>query len=79
MNTIKKLICRHKNNEVVCWNWTHGLNGNHYRFIEVQRLCKDCGKYYFRHIQDEEKCDEFADAYYDKQWSDTFKAILDWG
>ena len=77
MNIIKKLFCKHKNNEVVCWHWTHGSNDNYYRFIEVQRRCKDCGKYYFRYIQDEEKCDEFAYDYYDKQWSDTCKPVLD--
>ena len=24
MNFIKKLFCKHKNSEVICWHWTHG-------------------------------------------------------
>ena len=24
MNILKKIFCKHKNNGIVCWHWTHG-------------------------------------------------------
>lgn len=77
------MFCEHKNSEVVCWHWTHGFITNKTTFtsstlgnIEVQYKCKDCGKYYFRHIENWLKCEEFATKYKDKQWSDTCKPVL---
>ena len=35
MNILKKIFCRHKNNEIVCWHWTHGQNANEIRFLEI--------------------------------------------
>ena len=36
MNILKKIFCRHKNNEIVCWHWTHGQTANDIRFLEIQ-------------------------------------------
>lgn len=46
---LKKILCKHKNSEVICWHWTHGPNGNDIRFLEIQRKCTECGKYFFTH------------------------------
>lgn len=74
---IKNLFCKHKDsNEVVCWHWTHGINGNEIRSVEAQLRCNDCGKYHFLHIYDWDKCDEFIAEHKDKQWSDTCKPVL---
>lgn len=44
---LKRLLCKHNNeNEVVCWHWTHGINDNEIRSVEVQLKCNDCGKYH---------------------------------
>ena len=80
----KRLFCKHKNSEVVCWHWTHGFITNKGMTtltssignIEVQYKCNDCGKYYFKGIENWEKCREFASKYKDKQWSDTCKPKL---
>ncbi len=44
MNFIRKLFCKHKNSEVICWHWTHGPNGNDIRFFgnseEMPRMRK---------------------------------------
>lgn len=73
MNFIKKLFCKHRNSEVVCWHWTHGQNANEIRFLEIQKKCNECGKYYFSYIKDWNKCEEFISKYPDKQWSDICK------
>ena len=83
-NYLKKIFCKHKNNELVCWHWTHGFITNKTTTtltssignIEVQYRCEDCGKYYFRHIENWLKCEEFATKYKDKQWPDTCKPVL---
>lgn len=59
MSYLKKLFCRHKKSEVVCWHWTHGPNGNDIRFLEIQRKCPDCGKYFFRYIKNWDECEKF--------------------
>ena len=43
MKLLKKLFCRHRNNSVVCWHWTHGPNANEIRYLEIQLKCNDCG------------------------------------
>lgn len=73
---LKKLFCKHKNNEVVCWHWTHGDSGMEIRFVEAQLKCNDCGKYHFLHIYDWDKCDEFIAKHKDKRWSETCKPVL---
>lgn len=73
---LKKLFCRHKNSEVVCWHWTHGLSTNEYSFIEIQLKCNDCGKYYFADIRDCIKYKNFISKHKDKEWSDTCKPVL---
>ena len=35
---LRKILCKHKNSEVICWHWTHGPNGNDIRFLEIQRI-----------------------------------------
>ena len=83
-NYLKTLFCKHKNNELVCWHWTHGFITNKTTTtltssignIEVQYRCKDCGKYYFKSIEDWKKCEELAFKYKDKEWSDTCKPVL---
>ena len=72
----KKLFCKHKHNEVICWHWTHGWSSNEPAFIEVQLRCKDCGKYHFMDIQDPREYDEFTFENADKKWSDTCKPVL---
>ena len=73
---MRKLFCRHKDSEVVCWHWTHGFNTNEIRFLEIQLKCNDCGKYHFKTIKDWNKCEEFISKHKDKQWSDICKPIL---
>ena len=73
---LKKIFCKHKNNEVVCWHWTHGYATYNPRIIEIQYKCNDCGKYYFGGITNWNKCKKFAAKYKDKQWSDTCKPVL---
>ena len=72
----KKLFCKHKNNDVVCWHWTHGYNANEIRFLEIQLRCKDCGKYHFAEIRDWKECYKFIEKYKDKQWSDACQPVL---
>ena len=57
----KRLFCRHKNNEVVCWHWTHGWSTSELRFIEIQLKCNNCGKYHFMDIRDPEIYEEFRE------------------
>lgn len=71
----KKIFCRHKTSEVICWHWTHGPNGNDPRSIEMQLKCNICGKYYFRYIENPIKCIEFSKLYSDKKWSDNCKPV----
>lgn len=77
MKILRKLFCKHKNSEIVCWHWTHGQNDNDARFLEIQEKCNECGKYYFNYIKDWNKCDKFISKYPDKQWSNTCKPILE--
>lgn len=76
MNILKKIFCRHKNNEIVCWHWTHGQNANEIRFLEIQKKCKDCGKYHFSYINDWNQCNKFIAKYPNKEWSNTCKPVL---
>lgn len=39
---LSKLFCKHKNNNVICWHWTHGVNSNEIRFLEIQLKCNNC-------------------------------------
>ena len=48
---LRKILCKHKNSEVICWHWTHGPNGNDIRFLEIQKKCPECGKYFFSYIK----------------------------
>lgn len=75
-NLLKKIFCRHKNSEVVCWHWTHGPLTNDIRYLEIQFKCNDCGRYYFREIRDWNDCYKFIDKYPDKRWSNTCKPVL---
>ena len=72
----KKILCKHKNNEVVCWHWVHA-NGMDIRHLEIQFRCKDCGKYFFRHIKDHNECEKFIESHKDKEWSDTCKPVFE--
>lgn len=76
INFFKKLFCRHKNNEVICWHWTHGWSTYEIRFLEIQLRCKDCGKYHFAEIRDWKECYKFIEKYKDKEWSDTCQSVL---
>jgi hypothetical protein len=76
MKFFKRLFCRHKNNEVICWHWTHGQNGNEIRFLEIQKRCSDCGKYFLRYIKNWDECEKFTEKYPDKQWSNKCKPVL---
>lgn len=73
---LKQILCRHKENDVICWHWTHGVNGNEPRFIEIQLKCKNCHKYHFTYIKDRLKCVEFSKRYSEKEWSDKCKPML---
>lgn len=68
MNFFKKLFCKHKNSEVVCWHWTHGPISNDPIFLEIQRKCLRCGKYYFEYIRDSKKYNTFTKRYLKKRW-----------
>ena len=76
MSYLKKIFCRHKKSEVVCWHWTHGPNGNDIRYLEIQKKCQDCGKYFFRYIKNWDECEKFISKYPDKRWSDKCKPSL---
>lgn len=44
MNILKKIFCRHKNNEIVCWHWTHGqavLEEPETENYRMSDICKD--------------------------------------
>lgn len=73
---LRKLFCRHKLNEVVCWHWTHGRIGNNIRFLQIQVRCKKCGKLHFKYIYDWNKCEAFIKCHKDTEWSDKCKPIL---
>lgn len=70
------MFCKYKEREVVCWHWTHGLNGNDIRFLEIQTRCKHCGKYLFVYLKDWNMCDRFIEKHKDKKWSATCKPVL---
>lgn len=72
----KGLFCKHANNEVVCWHWTHGIDTNEVRFLEIQLKCNDCGKYHFAYIYDWNKCDKFISEHKDKFWSSNCQPVL---
>lgn len=73
---LRKILCKHKDSEVICWHWTHGPNGNDIRFLEIQRKCTECGKYFFTHIKGRDKCNRFVSYYPEKEWSDKCKPVL---
>lgn len=73
---LRKIFCKHKNSEVICWHWTHGPNGNDTRFLEIQRKCTECGKYFFTYIKDRDECNRFVSHYPEKKWSDKCKPVL---
>lgn len=73
---MKKIICHHKDSDIICWHWTHGYNGMDYRHIEIQLKCNRCGKIYYRYIKDREECNVFAKENIDKIWSNKCKPIL---
>jgi len=58
-----KLFCKHSNNEVISWHWTHGANSNDPAFIEVELECRDCGKHHYMYIHGRNKCNEFIDEH----------------
>ena len=76
LSTLKQLLCRHKDSEVVCWHWTHGESTYEIRFLEIQLRCKDCGKYHFKYIRDWNECEKFISKHKNKQWSDECKPVL---
>lgn len=63
---LKQLFCKHKDNDVVCWQWTHGASNNEYGHIVAQLECKRCGRLYFAFEKDRRFCDEFASVFSDK-------------
>lgn len=75
-NWLKQLFCIHKNNEVICWHWNHGVSTMEIRFLEIQLKCNKCGKYHLVYIYDWNECDKFIAKYKDKQWSDICKPVL---
>ena len=78
MLMLSKLFCKHRNSEIICWHWTHGVSTNEIRFLEIQMKCNDCGKYYFRYIYDWDECYKFTYKYKDKEWSDSCKPVLNY-
>ena len=75
MSLLKKMFCRHKHNEVVCWHWTHGPSTYEIRFLQIQLKCKDCGKYHFAYIKDWKECYKFIDKHKYKECSNTCQAL----
>lgn len=76
MKFLKKLFCRHKHSEVICWHWTHGYSTYEIRFLEIQLKCKYCGKYHFAEIGDWNECYKFIDKHKDKEWSNICHPVL---
>lgn len=76
MKLIKRLFCRHRNNDVVCLHCTHGPNANEIRHLEIQLKCNNCGKYHFRYIYNLDKCEAFISKHKDKFWSSNCKPVL---
>ena len=74
---LKKIFCKHKDNEVICWHWTHGEATNEIRFIEIQLRCKNCDKHHFKNIRDWNECEKFISKNKDKQWGKC-QPILNW-
>lgn len=76
MLNLKKLFCRHKNSEVVCWHWVHCDNSHGVRILEIQSKCHDCGRYYLWYIYQIDECYEFINMYPDKEWSSYCRPVL---
>lgn len=76
INWIKQLFCKHSNNEVVCWHWIYDADKNETRYVEIQRKCNDCGKYYFTYMNNWDECYKFIEEYRDKMWSATCNPVL---
>lgn len=72
---IKQLFCRHKTNQVMCWHYTHGDNGNETAHIEVQLQCCRCGKCWIALSRNPEDFEYFKENLMDKYWSDTCKPV----
>ena len=73
---LRQIFCLHRDSEVVCWHWTHGIADNDIRFLEIQMRCKRCGKYYFTYIYDWNEAEDFAFDHRDKRWSLKYKPVL---
>lgn len=68
MLSLKKLFCRHKNSEVICWYWVHCNNSYGERILEIQSKCNNCDKYYFWYIYQINEYYKFINMYPDKEW-----------
>lgn len=75
-NFLRKMFCKHKNGKLICWHWTHGPNGNDPGFLEIQKKCPECGKYFFAYIKNRDACSEFISHYPEKEWSSKCKPVL---
>ena len=73
---LKRLFCKHKNSEVVCW---HEVRDYDMFWIAIQFKCNDCGKYYFDYIMgdDKNKCERFMKEYADKRYSEDCKMVIE--
>ena len=69
----KQLFCRHRNNQVICWHYTHGLHGNEFVYIEAKIKCHRCGKYRVLSIRDREDIKFFEKNHMDKYQSSETK------
>ena len=76
MNIFQKIFCKHENDSIICWHWTHGQNGNEIRFLEIQKKCNNCGKIYFDYIKNWNRCEAFIKQHHDKEWSNKCKPIF---
>ena len=76
MFDFKHIFCKHADNEVICWHWTHGECGNEIRSIEAQLKCNICGKYHFLHIYDWNRCYKFIAKHKNMVWSAKCEPVL---
>lgn len=60
MINLRKIFCNHSY-KIKRWHWFHGYNANEPRMIEVECICKKCGK--IKYFVLDRNMDNFADMF----------------
>jgi hypothetical protein len=63
----EQLFCRHEY-EITRWHWFHGFNGNEPRRLEVERVCKKCGKAIYSYPDRNSKEETYILSMPEKEW-----------